>query len=163
MGAHGTRGGTAKRARNATEHGWSRLGRSLALPAGRQSRAGFGHGPCSGKQHILGHGRNTDGTRPDEEADRSAGRRPVRARRPRSPFSSGGGPPARSRRRYHGRASASVFIPCSIRGCESFRLQALRAATGGGSEPPKCRLQIANRRARTGLDDAELTRRWRRL
>ena len=42
MGAHGTRGGTAKRARNASAYGWSRLGRSLALPAGRRSRAGLG-------------------------------------------------------------------------------------------------------------------------
>src|SRR5258708_21668926 len=73
MGAHGTRGGTAKLARNATGHGWSRLGRSLppsvagllrrtgALPAGRRSRADWWNGPCSGKQHILGHGRNKVG------------------------------------------------------------------------------------------------------
>src|SRR2546427_6378826 len=44
MGAHGTRGGTAKRARNASAYGWSRLGRGPALPAGPRARAGLGHG-----------------------------------------------------------------------------------------------------------------------
>src|SRR6266852_6556666 len=56
-------------------------------------RQGGGHGRAWGmglvpaNQDVFGCGRNSDGTRPDEEADRSAGRRPVRAGRPRSPFS----------------------------------------------------------------------------
>jgi hypothetical protein len=60
-------------------------------------RQGGGHGLAwimglfRGKTDIFGCGRDSDGTRPDEEAERSAGRRPVRARRPRSPFSSGRG------------------------------------------------------------------------
>src|SRR5712691_857538 len=55
-------------------------------------RQGGGHGLAwimglfRGKPDIFGCGRDSDGTRTDEEADRSAGRRPVRARRPRSPF-----------------------------------------------------------------------------
>ena len=96
--AHGTRGGTAKLARNSSAYGWLRLGRSLALPARRRSRADWWNGPCSGKQHILGHGRNTDGTRPDEEADRSAGR-------PRSPFSRG--------RRSGGRSRSHKQLDCN--------------------------------------------------
>src|SRR2546427_8956055 len=51
---------------------------------------------------LLCHGPNTDRTRTGAEAERSAGRRPVRPRRSRSPFSSGGGPTARSRRRSYG-------------------------------------------------------------
>src|SRR2546425_286978 len=60
-------------------------------------RQGGGHGRAwvmgvfPGNHDIFGCGRGSDGTRPDEEADRSAGRRPVRARRPRSPFSCGCG------------------------------------------------------------------------
>src|SRR6266568_2780341 len=65
--AHGTRGGTAKRARTASTYGWSRLGRSLALPAGRRSRAGLDHGPFSRQTKGLPlprtkHGPDTDRT-----------------------------------------------------------------------------------------------------
>src|SRR5260370_2617328 len=58
-------------------------------------RQGGGHGLAwimglvPADQDVFGCGRDSDGTRPEEETERSAGRRPVRARRPRSPFSSG--------------------------------------------------------------------------
>src|SRR5216684_141923 len=67
-------------------------------------RQGGGHGRAwvvglfRGNHDIIGCGRDSDGTRTDEEAERSAGRRPVRARRPRSPFSSGRGSYGRSQR-----------------------------------------------------------------
>src|SRR5712692_189135 len=61
-------------------------------------RQGGGHGLAwimgvfPGNHDIFGCGRGSDGTRPDEEADRSAGRQPVRARRPRPLSREGAGP-----------------------------------------------------------------------
>jgi len=71
---------------------WVPAGRSIAEP----SKCGIGEGLGSGglgvmglfrgKRDIFGCGRDSDG-----EAERSVGRRPVRAGHPRSPFSSGRG------------------------------------------------------------------------
>src|SRR5260370_36069915 len=72
-------------------------GRSIAEP----SKCGIGEGLGSGglgvmglfrgKQDIFGCVRITAGTRTDEEAELSAGRRPVRAGNPASPFAGGCG------------------------------------------------------------------------
>src|SRR3989441_8358564 len=79
MGAHVTRGGTAKRARNASAYGWSRLGRSLALPAGRRARGGLGAwGLFAGTRVVFGTDRNRVETGPVEKATRPRGGRPGR-------------------------------------------------------------------------------------